>query len=60
MEIIVSKRSGNVLVYIPELKKRISLDSSTFLWFDGNFCHNEIVDHIEHNFKIDITNVIYL
>lgn len=32
MEIIVSKRSGNVLVYIPELKKRVSLDSSTFLW----------------------------
>lgn len=39
MEIIVSKRSGNVLVYIPELKKRVSLDSSTFLWFDGSFCH---------------------
>lgn len=35
---IVSKRSGNVLVYIPELKKRISLDPSTFLWFDGSFC----------------------
>lgn len=60
MEIIVSKRSGNVLVYIPELKKRISLDPSTFLWFDGSFCHNEIVDHIERNFKIYITNVTYL
>lgn len=60
MEIIVSKRSGNVLVYIPELKKRVSLDSNTFLWFDGSFCHNEIVDHIERNFKIYITNVIYL
>lgn len=60
MEIIVSTRSGNVLVYIPELEKRISLDPRTFLWFDGSFCHNEIVDHIERNFKIYITNVIYL
>lgn len=60
MEIIVSKRSGNVLVYIPELKKRISLDPRTFLWFDGSFCHNEIVDHITNNFNINITNVIYL
>lgn len=38
MEIIVSKRSGNVLVYIPELKKRISLDSSTFGRHIKAFC----------------------
>lgn len=60
MEIVLSKRSGNVLVYIPELDKRVSLDANKFLWFDGRFCHNEIVDHITETYNIEVTKVIYM
>lgn len=60
MEIILSKRSGNVLVYIPELDKRVSLDANTFLWFDGTYCSTEIVDHITETYNIEVTKVIYM